>query len=56
MPDFGSDMDQIFQNARRWIEVLDGENFFSVLLAFTLALTVVVWVIYTVRNPPKLDF
>lgn len=55
MPDLGAGIETIISNALQWIDTINQYSFFSVLVAFALALTVLRWVIHTLKNPPNLD-
>jgi hypothetical protein len=55
MPDFGAEMEQIISYAIQWLDLVDRQNFLSVLAVFSLVLAVILWVIRTVKNPPSLD-
>ncbi len=55
MPDFGAMMEDIVTSAITWLDMMNANEFFTVLLIFSLSLAAVGWVINILKKPPKLD-
>ena len=55
MPDFGAMMEDIVSSAITWLDMMNADQFFTVLLAFSLSIAAVGWVLNIIKKPPKLD-
>ncbi len=52
LPDFGAAMEEIVDHAIMWLELIDQENFISILVVFTIIVAAVTFMIQTVKKPP----
>ena len=53
LPDFGAAMEEIVGHAITWLALIDQDDFFSILLVFSIIVAVITFVIQTVKNPPR---
>lgn len=55
MPDMSVHIEEILTYALAWLDALDNQKFLWILAAFNLVVMAIVWIIHTVRHPPRLD-
>ena len=55
LPDFGADIETILGYAVDWLDLINSQNFLQVLVVFSLVITVTVYIVGKIRNPPALD-
>jgi hypothetical protein len=52
--DFAGSMDEIVAYAIQWLDMLDDQRVLTVMAAFSVALTVILYMIKKVKSPPNI--